>query len=308
MLIAGLNIVERTITANGIRLHLVESGKGRPVLLLHGFPEFWYSWRHQLQSLPNSGFRAIAPDLRGYNESDTPEHVADYRARTLVADIRALIEQLDSRHVHVVGHDWGGIIAWRLAACHPNLVRTLTILNAPHPSAFRRELQRNPIQWLRSAYVLLFQMPWIPEKVLTAGDFWALERGWRGQPIHSTAFTDEDIHRYKQVFRTHGIRAPLNYYRAALRYSRDVFGLPQTACVPTQVIWGLRDPFISASVNDHLEQWVPNVRVHTIKDASHWVQNDTPGQVNELLVNFLRSNDRLSFVTKDAPAIASPSK
>jgi epoxide hydrolase 4 len=283
-----LNTVERTITANKIRLHVVESGEGEPVLLLHGFPEFWYSWRHQLQALPRSGFRAIAPDLRGYNQSDSPSYVASYRVNELVADIKSLIEQLDYGNVHVVGHDWGGIIAWRLAACHPNLVRTLAILNAAHPSTFRHELQRSPTQWVRSAYVLFFQLPWLPERLLTAWDFAALERGWQKHPVHSTAFSNEDIQRYKQVFRTHGLRDPLNYYRAAVRYPRDVFGPPQIVDVPTLVIWGVQDPFMSASVINRLSRWVPDLRVHTIVDASHWVQNDTPTQVNELLVSFMR--------------------
>jgi pimeloyl-ACP methyl ester carboxylesterase len=286
MMPAALNVATRTVVANGIGLNLVESGEGQPVLLLHGFPEFWYSWRHQLQALPNFGFRAIAPDLRGYNESDAPANVANYRVNTLVADVSALIEQLDLGPVHLVGHDWGGIIAWRLAACNPQLVRNLAVLNAAHPSAFRRELKRNPAQWIRSAYVLLFQLPWLPEKLLSAGDFRALERGWQKQPVRENAFTREDIERYKQAFRRVGLRAPLNYYRAAVRYSRDVFGPPQTVNVPTLVIWGLRDPFMSSSINDHLKRWVPNVQVRTIADASHWVQNDTPERVTELLVNF----------------------
>jgi pimeloyl-ACP methyl ester carboxylesterase len=291
MSLAELNIAQRTTAVNGIRLHVVESGEGPAVVLLHGFPEFWYSWRHQLRALPQFGFRAVAPDLRGYNQSDCPEHISSYRTNSLVADLRALIEQLASDPVYVVGHDWGGIIAWRLAAKHPNLVRRLAILNAAHPSAFQRELRRNPGQWFRSFYVMLFQLPWLPETILTASNFQALERGWRSQPVHPTAFTDEDIDHYKEAFRTSGLRGPLNYYRAALRYRRDVFGPPQTVNVPTLVIWGQRDPFMSASVNEHLSQWVPNVHVHTIADASHWVQNDTPNQVNGLLVSFFRNND-----------------
>src|SRR5690606_22918766 len=122
------------------------------VLLLHGFPEFWYSWRRQLPALAQAGFRAAAPDLRGYNDSDRPKGVRRYRVAELVADVRGLVRQLGGGPAYVVGHDWGGVIAWRLAALNPELVHKLAVLNAPHPAAFREGLRRNPRQWLRSSY------------------------------------------------------------------------------------------------------------------------------------------------------------
>jgi epoxide hydrolase 4 len=281
------NIAHKTIIANSMHFHLVEAGMGLPVLFLHGFPEFWYSWRHQILGLSQAGFRTIAPDLRGYNLSDRPAGVAKYRTKTLVADIAAIIGELNLGRVHVVGHDWGGLLAWRLAALHPELVDKLVVMNAAHPMAYRRELRRNPLQWLRSYYVLLFQLPWLPERLISANDFASIERAWRRQPVNPGAFSDDDIAQYKQALGTSGVTAPINYYRAAFRYSADLFGPPQRITAPTTIIWGQRDPFMTSAVNERLGEWVPNLTVHYLPDASHWVQNDAPEAVNRLLIEFL---------------------
>src|SRR5688572_21324125 len=127
---------------NGLRFHFVEAGSGPPVLLLHGFPEFWYAWRHQIPALADAGFRAIAPDLRGYNETERPKLLSAYRPNVLVADVAAMIREVAREPVYLVGHDWGGVLAWRCASLHPHLVRKLIILNAPHPEARREALQR----------------------------------------------------------------------------------------------------------------------------------------------------------------------
>jgi len=282
-------LLDATVIANGMRLHITESGQGDVVLLLHGFPEFWYSWRHQISALAAFGFRAVAPDLRGYNTSDRPKGVANYRTNVLVQDVVALVKQLDCGPIYLVGHDWGGLLAWRVAAQHPELVRKLVVLNAAHPLAYRRELRRNPMQWLWSYYVLLFQIPWLPENLLRARNFSALDRAWRQQPVHPNAFSNQDIEEYKKALRAGGLRGPLNYYRAAFRYSEDLFGLPQRISMPTMVIWGEHDSFMSVSVNEDLAQWVPDLVVNTIPDASHWVQNDVPERVNTLLIDFFRS-------------------
>jgi pimeloyl-ACP methyl ester carboxylesterase len=274
-------------TVNGLRLHYVEAGAGAPVVLLHGFPEFWYSWRRQLPALAAAGLRAIALDLPGYNESDKPAAVKRYRVRSLIADIAGFIRQVAGGPAYVVGHDWGGVLAWRLAATYPQLVQKLAILNAPHPAAYREELRRHPTQWLRSAYVFFFQLPSLPEALIRAGDFALLERAWREQPMHPGAFTDDDIRRYKQALsRPGGLTGPVNYYRAALRYSRDTYGPRQQIRMPTLVVWGERDPYLGVSLLDLLPRWVPDLRIERIPDASHWVQNDVPNRVNRLLVEF----------------------
>jgi epoxide hydrolase 4 len=282
------DIHHRNVIANGLRFHIAEQGEGPPVILLHGFPELWYCWRHQFAALANAGFHAIAPDLRGYNESERSSRISGFRCNELVSDVVELIGNLNIGPAFIVGHDWGGLIAWRLAAKHREFVRKLVILNAAHPAAYRRELMRNPMQWLRSYYVLLFQLPWIPEYLLSRRDFAALEHAWRRQPVHPQAFTAEDIAEYKAALIKSGMTGPLNYYRAAMRYSGDLFGPPQIIQSPTLIIWGEHEPFMSSYVNDHLEQWVPNVRVDTISDASHWVQNDAPETVNRLLIDFFK--------------------
>ena len=271
-----------------LTLHYVAAGAGAPVVLLHGFPEFWYSWRRQLIALATAGLRAIAPDLPGYNESDKPQPVKRYRVRALVADLAQFIGNVAGGPAVVVGHDWGGLLAWRLAATHPELVKKLAILNAPHPAAYRETLRRDPLQWFRSAYVFFFQLPVLPEALIRAGDFALLARAWRGQPVRPGAFTEDDIVRYKQALRPPGaLTAPLNYYRAALRFARDIYGPPQTIDVPTLVIWGQRDPYLGVRLLDDLPRWVPDLRIERIPDASHWVQNDVPERVNRLLIDFV---------------------
>lgn len=271
-------------TVNGIRLHSVEAGEGPALVLLHGFPEFWYSWRHQIGALSKAGFRAIAPDLRGYNESKKPPDVSHYVLPSLIDDIADLIQQASDGPAFLVGHDWGGVIAWLVAALRPELVRRLAILNAPHPAAYREELRHNPGQWLRSSYMMFFQIPGIPERVLRARDFALLERTWRKLP---EAFTSHDIAEYKKAFSgPDGLRGPIHYYRAAFRHpSFDWDRLPSVA-VPTLLIWGERDPYLSPLIPDRVRPMVPDLRIDRIPGAGHWVQNEAPDHVNRALVSF----------------------
>jgi pimeloyl-ACP methyl ester carboxylesterase len=271
-----------------LELHVEETGHGEPVVLLHGFPEFSYCWRHQLPALSAAGFRAIAPDLRGYNLSARPLGVSNYRAQELVADIAALIRKLPNGNAHIVGHDWGGVLAWRLAAQQPELVNKLVVLNAPHPAAYRRTLRRNPRQWLRSWYVLFFQLPWLPELLLRSRDFALLERTWKKGPVTPVAYSDADIAKYKEALGRPGALTPaINYYRAALPWPDDLYGQPQSVSAPTLLIWGEQDRYLGLDLTERLESWVPDLQVERIPDASHWVQNDVPQIVNRLLVDFL---------------------
>jgi pimeloyl-ACP methyl ester carboxylesterase len=276
------------IQTNGLRLYVVEAGEGPPVLFLHGFPEFWYSWRHQLTALAAAGYQAIAPDLRGYNRSEKPEGISGYRTRELVADVVGLIKHIGSSPLVLVGHDWGGIVAWRVAALHPELLSGLVILNSPHPTAFRTELLRNPLQVARSYYALLFQLPRLPERVLELGDFALLARALRTQPRRPSAFTSADIELYKQTWRDGGLRAPLHYYRAALRYPGDLLDLPHHVDVPTRIVWGAHDPYLSSRLAPRSSRWAAESSVHMLAGASHWVQNDAPEEVTAQLLDFLR--------------------
>jgi pimeloyl-ACP methyl ester carboxylesterase len=276
----------RRAFVNGLHLHYVEAGAGPLVILLHGFPEFWYCWRHQIPVLAAAGFHVVAPDLRGYNESDQPAGIRNYRMDLLVRDVLGLIDLAGAGRATVVGHDWGGAIAWQLAMERPEVIERLAILNAPHPAAFRRELRRAR-QWLRSWYIGFFQLPWIPEWFLRLGNFALLERMLRRQPVRPDAFTTEDIRRYQQALSTPGaLTAALHYYRAAWRdRARAARGMGQVTC-PTLLIWGERDAYLGVGLTQGLEPWVPNLRIERL-DASHWVQNDAVETVNRLLVDFL---------------------
>jgi len=281
--------LHRRVVVNGVGLHFVESGHGPPVVLLHGFPEFWYSWRHQIPALADAGYRAVAPDLRGYNESDKPPGVKNYHPELLVADVAGLIEHLDAGPAVVVGHDWGGIIAWLLVMRRPDLVRGVVAMNAPHPATFLHEV-RHARQYLRSWYVLFFQLPWCPEAAMRFTNFGFLSHALRRQPAHPDAFTWEDVRRYKESIAKPGaLTAALNYYRAAFRYQRELTRGFRAVRGPALVIWGERDAYLTTHVLDGMPAWAPDARMMRIPDASHWVQNDLPGVVNQALIDFLRS-------------------
>jgi pimeloyl-ACP methyl ester carboxylesterase len=280
---------------NGIRLHYVEAqtangNANSPLcLLLHGFPEFWYSWRHQIRALAEAGFRVLAPDLRGYNLSDKPQGVPAYRLEVLLEDIAELIRHAGAETAAVAGHDWGGVLAWHLPVFHPGLVDKLMILNAPHPAAYRREL-RSWKQLLKSWYVFLFQMPGVAEELIRAGDFDLIGRMLRRGPVHANAFTSEDIQLYKQALARPGaLTAALNYYRAGFRGLLHADGRDTVpVAVPTLLLWGERDPYLSPNLTERLGPWVPDLRVVRLPDASHWVQNDVPDRVNRLMIDFLQ--------------------
>ncbi|MDB5294158.1 MAG: alpha/beta hydrolase [Phycisphaerales bacterium] len=275
--------------ANGLTLTGVEAGPadGPPVLLLHGFPEFSFGWRHQLPALARAGFRAVAPNLRGYDTSDKPTRVRDYRVEELAADVAGLADHLGGRAA-VVGHDWGGIVAWFAAMRHPGRVSRLAVLNAPHPLAYLRELRRSS-QLVRSWYAGFFQVPWLPERLIRANDY-ALARGtFRAGPCRNAARPAEDVETYVQALARPGaLTASLNYYRAAFRRrSSDIRRLVRPVEVPTLLIWGERDRYLVPGLADELDAWVPRLRVERLPAATHWVQHDEPERVNELLVGFL---------------------
>lgn len=275
----------REEVVNNLGLHWVEAGSGPPVILLHGFPECWWMWRHQIQPLADAGFRVIAPDLRGYNLSDKPSGVSAYRMDRLVADVEGLIRATGEPRAHVVGHDWGGLIAWWMAMLSPERVHRLAILNAPHPQVFRREI-RTPDQMLRSWYAAAVQVPVIPEAAIRANDFALLERAFRASTVRQGAFTDEDIRRYKEAAGQPGaLTAMLNYYRAAARRHA-----PRARRIdhPTLLIWGKRDQALSLRNTYGLERWVPSIRIERIAEASHWVAEEVPERVAALLTGFLR--------------------
>ncbi len=285
-----VNPAHRYADLGDVRLHYVEAGEGPLVLLLHGFPQFWYEWRHQIPALVEAGFRVVAPDMRGYNLSDKPPEVQAYRVDLLARDVKRLILACGERTATVVGHDWGALVAWIAAMRYPGRVERLAILNVPHPARFLDGLL-SPVQLLRSSYMFFFQIPRLPEEVIRAGDFALLRSVLRRDPVRPGVFTAEDIERYVGAMARPGaLTATLNYYRALLRDPRETQTLLERIEAPVLVIWGEKDRFLSRRLADPPLLWVPNLlRVERLPDASHWVAEDRPREVNTLLLDFLRS-------------------
>jgi len=274
---------------NGVKLHWVEAGEGKLVILLHGFPEFWYAWRHQIPALASGGFRVVAPDMRGYNLSDKPRGLRRYRVEELTRDVAALIRHAGAERAHVVGHDWGGLVAWWFAILHPEVLARLAILNAPHPAiAFRGLLAHGQLR--RSRYIFLFQLPRLAERRFAANDFALLRRYLRRDPVRPDAFSEADIQRYVEaIARPGALTAAMNYYRAAFWFAPFLFLKARwPIAAPVLMIWGERDRYLGPHLLEDTERWAPNLRVERIPDASHWVQADAPERVNELLLEFLR--------------------
>jgi epoxide hydrolase 4 len=276
----------------GVRLHYLEAGAGagRPlVVLLHGFPECAIAWRHQIGPLAAAGLHVVAPDLRGYRRSDKPRRVGDYRIDRLVDDVAELSRHAGHDAAAIVGHDWGGIIAWHVAMRRPELVSRLVILNAPHPAVFRRELWRTS-QWARSWYAAFFQLPWLPEAVIRANHLAVLRRLFRTDPARADAYDDADIDAYVAALSAPGaLSAAIHYYRAGVRFRgpMSVLSAPARVDAPTLLIWGMRDRFLVPQLADGLEPFVRDLRVERLAAASHWVHRDEPERVTSLIRDFV---------------------
>ena len=279
---------ERVAGADGVTLHVVRAGAGPLVVLLHGFPEFWYSWRHQIGPLVDAGFSVAVPDLRGYDLSDKPSDVGAYHMRCLIEDVAAIVRASGEPRAHVVGHDWGGLIAWAFAGAHPELLDKLVIMNAPHMRLYLRTVRRNPRQALRSWYVLFFRIPGLAERALAAGDYAAIRRMFGRYPARRGAFSRDDVEKYVEAIRRPGaLRAGLNYYRANASGSGIRLATSARTNAETLVIWGEKDPALVPELLDGLEEVAPHVRVHRLPDVSHWVQSEAPDEVSRALVGFL---------------------
>lgn len=277
----------RFVHVNGIRMHCAVDGEGPPVLLLHGFPEFWYSWRHQIPALAEAGFQAVAPDLRGWGKSEKPAGVAAYQVKELLQDIDGLRAELGAKQVHIVGHDWGGGLAWLYAHHYPEHVGRLAVLNCPHPGAMARLIRTNWRQALRSWYILFFQIPCLPEALSRLGNYTAIRRALSGT-TDPRAMTPADLERYLENVRQPGaLTGGINYYRALAQLGS---GLPRPRhriSAPTLVIWGEQDAYLIREGAEASLPFVEQMEVRYLKEASHWVQLDAADEVNRLLIEFL---------------------
>lgn len=279
---------ERFVELPDVRLHLVEAGApdGPPVLLLHGFPEHWSCWRHQLAPLAAAGYRLLVPDQRGYNLSGKPRGVRAYGLDTLVDDVVALLDALSIERLPIVGHDWGAAVAWWLAARNPERLTRLAILDCPHPLVMRRHLLRNPVQRRRSWYIFLFQLPWLPERKLRRHGYRAI-RSIFAKTSRPGTFSDEDLDRYVAAAAQPGaLTAMLNWYRAAFRCPPRRLASPRIEA-PTILLWGARDMALGRELVAPSAALCREVAVTVFEEAGHWLPHEEPARVNELLLAHL---------------------
>lgn len=275
------------IMTNGIRMHYATQGAGPLIVLLHGFPEFWYSWRFQLPLLAEAGYTVVAPDLRGYNDTDKPR--TGYDIETLTRDIVGLVRGLGYEKANIVGHDWGGVLAWNFALSYPDMTERLIVLNAPHPLAFTRELLRLK-QLLKSWYAIFFQVPLLPEFLLGRNHAAMIGRLLHASAVQKAAFPPDVQARYREAMSKPGaLTAGLNYYRGAFRYFLSSQWQKHNTVVeaPTLLIWGEQDVALGIDLTRDITQWVPNLHLHYIPDSGHWVQQEKPELVNRWMLEFL---------------------
>jgi epoxide hydrolase 4 len=280
-----VNIEQRRVNVGRLDLHVAEIGQGPPVLILHGFPAYWADFEEQMRALAAAGYRVIAPDLPGYAQSDKLPNTLDYRATLLTDDLAGLIRALGIPSAHVIGHDWGGTLAYCLASQHPDLVNRLVVLNAGHPELFRLAL-RHWEQIRRSWYMFLFQLPWLPEWLVQRHA--ALALALRGMLVRKAALCDADLDRYVTAMRTpRAAYSAVSYYRAAFR---DPVRAKCPVSARTLVLWGEQDTALSARLLlTNLDQHVPDVRVERFANAGHWLHRDLPAAVSQRLIAFFAS-------------------
>jgi pimeloyl-ACP methyl ester carboxylesterase len=274
---------------SNVRLHAAAAGpKDAPVVvLLHGFPEFWYGWRRQIEPLSAAGFRVIVPDQRGYNLSSKPAGVSWYAMPELVSDVIAIADELGQEKILLAGHDWGAAVAWSAALLYPQRIAKLSVLNVPHPSVMRKFLSTRPRQFLRSWYMFFFQLPWLPEALFSAFNFRAGSRSLLRSSRPGT-FTAEDLDQYRSAWsQPAALTAMINWYRALFR-TRAKFS-DKTVRVPTRILWGERDDFLLTEMAHESLRYCKSAELFTFANATHWLQHEEPARVSELLIDFFRA-------------------
>lgn len=284
---ADSGITMHWVEANGIRFEVAEAGQGdRLALCLHGFPELHYSWRHQMPVLAEMGYRVWAPNMRGYGETTRPTGFRNYGLGTLAQDVAALIDASGAREVVLIAHDWGAIVAWHFAIKKLRPLSRLVIMNVPHPKCAEREI-RTWRQLRKSWYIFFFQLPWLPEKLLSRRGGRAIVNIFRDTAIHKDRFTDTDLEPYRTAALKPGaLTGMINYYRALLR-KPDVEFDKTTLATPTLVLWGEQDFALDIHLLDGMEEYVTDLTVKRFPNSSHWVQQDVPQLVNAALREWL---------------------
>jgi len=276
------------VEANGLRFEVAQAGQGdRLALCLHGFPELHYSWRHQMPVLAQMGYRVWAPNMRGYGATSRPQGYKNYRLHILAEDIGALIDASGAKEITLIAHDWGALVAWHFAIRKVRPLTKLIILNVPHPKCAERE-SRKWRQLRRSWYIFFFQIPWLPEWLLARKNAQAIGQAFRGSAVNKALFSSDALKPYRDAAQRPGaLTAMLNYYRALLK-TPDIGEIGQGAVdVPALVLWGEQDIALNIHCLDEMDEFVTDLTVKTFPDASHWLQQDVPGDVNLALKDWL---------------------
>jgi pimeloyl-ACP methyl ester carboxylesterase len=284
-------IATRTVAANGFRFAIDEAGEGeRLALCLHGFPESRFSWRHQLPALAELGYRAWAPDLRGYGDTEPrPKDVASYRIERLMDDVAALIDASGAKDVTLIGHDWGALVAWSFASSGLRPLSRLVIMNVPHPGVFAQVVRRSKAQRRRSWYVAFFQLPLIPELMLTARGARGVRRAFEGMAVDKSRFPPDVLDHYAaNALRPGAMSAMINWYRAAVRYGMAERDWPVIE-TPTLIVWGEEDTALGLETLDGTEAYVKDLTIRRLPGVSHWVQQEAPEEVNAIMADWLQT-------------------
>jgi pimeloyl-ACP methyl ester carboxylesterase len=283
--LSGVRFTRRV--CNDVTLHVAEAGPdgGPLVILLHGFPEFWFGWRHQISALAGAGYRVVMPDQRGYNLSDKPPGIANYDVDKLAGDVVALAAHYTNEPFRLIGHDWGAVAAWWTATRHPKTLRTLCVLNCPHPAVWRDAMDNDSAQRKASWYVKVMAIPLLPELIMRSGNFRALVSALRESRAR---LSEEDADRYREAWRQPGaLTGMINWYRAILRRKFDPI-LHGTIAVPVHIIWGRNDPYALPALAEASRALCADATLTFLPEATHWVAHDVPERVNSNLLAALQ--------------------
>ena len=289
---SNLNVKHEDIEVNGIKLHVAKQGNGKKlVVLLHGWPEFWYTWRYQIPELAKH-FTVYAPDLRGFNLSDKPHGISNYKTDTVASDIAALVQQSGFKKALIVGHDWGGAVAWTFATMFPELTEKLVVCNCPHPKLMLDSFKSNPSQLIKSWYIFMHQIPLLPEMIYQFTLPLFFKQFVRGWMYNKHNFSDDDLNEFVKAFKHEGaLTGSINYYRAMLQTKPNLKIFDKKIQSPTLLIWGEGDKALGKELTYNTEKYIDAAyEVKYIPNCSHWTQNDCPELVNEFLLDF--------FITK----------
>ncbi|MCC6616469.1 MAG: alpha/beta hydrolase [Anaerolineae bacterium] len=286
-MLPGVDIEHHDVRTRGARLHVAQAGSPDSdlVLLLHGFPDSWYGWRHQIPALVAAGYRVWAPDQRGYNLSEKPQDLSAYNLDALADDVIDLLDAAGAERAYLVGHDWGASVAWWVALRHPERIKKMAILNVPHGSVMLKTLRSNPAQLLRSWYGFFFQLPWLPERLMLANNA-QLGINILVRTSNPGSFSDEDLAACRAAWQQPGAATGmLNWYRAFARRRPDPAPDPRVH-VPTLILWGVNDVALMREMASASLDYCDEGELVSFENATHWLQHDEPERVNQHLIEF----------------------